>query len=82
MPHSNFKEISYPLNSEVRKCPCFKAFDHTSERDLGIKLRMHGKFCPNPAEGSKKVRVPKKAMILREVQHDVAERIKRVHKHH
>ena len=38
MPHSNFKERSYPFNSGVLTCPCGQTFDFASERDMNIKL--------------------------------------------
>ena len=73
MPHSNFKEKSYALNSGVGKCSCGQAFDFASEKDMNMKLRMHCKVCPNPPEGSKPFRMPKKAMTLRETLHYEAE---------
>ena len=82
MPHGNCKEISHPLNSGVEKCPCSQTFDFASERDWDMKLRMHHKFRSMPAEGSKQIRIPKKAMTLREQQHNQAERIRRVDKKH
>ena len=82
MPHSNFKERSYTLNTGVGKCSCGQTFDFASEKDMNMKLQMHRKFCPKPSEGSEPVRMPKKAMMLREKQHYEAERIRRVHDYH
>ena len=69
MPHSNFKKRSYALNSGVGKCSCGQTFDFASEKDMNMKLQMHCKFCSDPPEASKSVRIPKKAMTLREKQH-------------
>ena len=66
MPHSNFKERSYQFNSGVRKCSCGQTFDYASERDMKMKLRMHLKFCSKPPKGFDKIRVPKKAMTLKD----------------
>ena len=73
MPHSSFKESSHPLNSRIGKCPCGQTFGFLSERDMNMKLRMHCKVCPNKPEASKPVRLPKKAMTLREKQLNEAE---------
>ena len=62
------------------KCPCGQTFNYGSEKDLNTKLQLHRKVCSEMPEGSKEISVPKKAMMLKEVQHDEAERIKRVHK--
>ena len=45
-----------------------------------MKLRMHRKFCSNPPKSFETVRLPKKAMMMEELQCYEAERIKRVHK--
>ena len=82
MPHSKFKNKSRPLNLGLGKCPCGQAFNYASERDLNMKLQMHHNVCPHPPEGFKCIRTPKKAMMLKEVQHNEAERIKRVQDHH
>ena len=82
MPHSNFKERSYTLNSGVGQCSCGQTFDFVSEKDINMKLRMHCKFCSNPPEASMSVRIPKKAMTLREKQLNEAEIIRRVHEHY
>ena len=78
MPHSNFKERSHQFNLGVGKCPCGQTFDYMSERDMKMKLRMHRKFCSNPPKGFDKIRVPKKAMMLREQQLNEAERMRKV----
>ena len=82
MPHSNFKERSHLLNSRIGKCPCGLTFDFTSERDMNMKLRMHRKFCSKPPKSSEQIRMPKKAMMLREKQLNEAERMRKVHDHH
>ena len=82
MPHSQFKRRAHPLSSGALKCPCGQTFDYASERDLNLKVWLHHKVCPNPPEGSENIRMPKKAMMLKEVQHDRAERMSRVHEHH
>ena len=75
MPQTNFKERSHELNAGVGKCPCGQTFDFTSERDWEIKCRIHRKFCSNPPKSSKPVRMPKKAMMLREQQLNEPEKI-------
>ena len=82
MPHSELKRRAQHLNSGVGNCPCCQTFDYASERDLNIKLWLHHKVCSKPAEGIDQLRVPKKAMTLREQQIDEAERSKRIVKHH
>ena len=47
-----------------------------------MKFRMHRKFCYKSAEGSKQIRMPKKAMTLKELQHNEAERMRRVLEHY
>ena len=82
MPHSNFKERSHPFNSEIGKCSCGQTFVFMSEREMNMKLRMHRKFCSYLPEVSKSVRIPKKAIMLREKLLNEAERMRRVHEHH
>ena len=82
MPHSKFKERAPTFNSGVGKCHCGQTFHYMSERNQDIKFRMHHKVCPKPAKGSKPFWIPKKAMTLKEVQHDMAERMRRVHEYH
>ena len=41
---------------------------------------MHHKFCSNPPVGYEKVRLPKKAMMMEEIQHYEVERNRKVHK--
>ena len=79
MPHSNFKDKAYEFNSGIGKCPCGQTFEYTSERDIKMKLRMHLRFCSNPPVAFDKIRVPKKAMTLREQQLAEAERMRKVH---
>ena len=78
MPHSNFKGRSRIFSLGVGKCSCGQTLEFTSERDMAMKLRMHGpcelrvtqqphlKFCSNPPVGFDKIRVPKKATMMRE----------------
>ena len=75
MPHSNFKVRSHHFNSGIGKCSCGQTFDFASEKDMKMKIRMHHKFCSKLPEVSKKVRIPKKAMMLRDLQHNEAEKI-------
>ena len=79
MPHSNFKERSQEFNTRVGKCPCFQTFEHTSERDMKMKLRMHRRFCSNPPKGFYNIGILKKATTLREQQFNEAERMKKFH---
>ena len=79
MPRSNFKERSQEFNKGVEKCPCGQTFEYTAERDMKIKLRMHRRFCSNPAKGFDKIGIPKKATTLREQQLNEAERMRKVH---
>ena len=78
MPHSKFKERVLPFSKGVAKCSCCQTFVYKSYKDLNMKLQLYCKFCSKLPEGSKDV-VPKKAMMLKEVQCDEAERMKRVH---
>ena len=82
MPHSIFKERSHTLYSGVGKCSCGQTFDFASERERNMKIRMHCKVCSKPPKSSNQIRMPMKAMTLREKQHYEAEKIRRVHEHH
>ena len=44
-----------------------------------MKHRMHRRFCSNPPVAFDKIRIPKKACMLREQQLAEAERMKKVH---
>ena len=79
MPHSNFKDKAYAFNTGVGKCSYGKNFEYTSERDMAMKLRMHRRFCSNLPVAFDKIRVSKKACIMREQQLNQAERIRKVH---
>ena len=79
MPHSNLKWRSHIFSSGVGKCSCGQTLDFTSERDMKMKLRMHLKFCSNPPVGFDKIRVPKKACMMREQQFNEAEKMRSVH---
>ena len=68
MPHSNFKGRATEFNTGVGMCFSCQTLDFTSERDMKMKLQMHLKFCSNPPVGFDKIRVPKKAMTMREQQ--------------
>ena len=74
MLHCNFKERSHQFNLGVGRCPCDQTFDFTSERDLVMKLRMHCEFCSKPPGGSKHIRTPKKATMLKKQQLSEAEK--------
>ena len=79
MPHSSFKGKATEYRAGVGRCPCGQTFEYTSERDIKMKLRMHHRFCSNPPVAINKIRVPKKACMLREQQLNEAERMKTVH---
>ena len=78
MPHNNFKERSHTFSSGIEKCSCSQTFDYASERDLSMKLQMHLKLCSKPPKGFDKIRVPRKAMTLKEHQNDETERMRKV----
>ena len=63
------------------KCCCGQTFNYMSDKDWDTKLQMHCKVCPRPVESCKFIRVPKKTMMLTELQHDEIKRMRRVHKH-
>ena len=79
MSHSNFKERPHTLSSGVGKCSCGQTFDYASKRDRKLKMRMHRKFCFNPSKGFNRVRVPKKARMMKEFYNNQAQRIRKVH---
>ena len=79
MPHSNFKDKAYEFNSGIGKCPCGHTFEYTSERDMKMNLRMHHRFCSNPPVAFNKIRIPKKAVTLREQLLNEYERMRKVH---
>ena len=82
MLHSKFKERAHLFNSRIPKCPCGQTFDYESERDWDMKFRSHCKVCPKLVVNVfKEVRVPEKATMLREQQHNEAERLKRIIEH-
>ena len=64
MPHSNFKDKACEFYSGIGKCPCGQTFEHTSERDMKMKLRMHHGFCSNPPKGVDKIGIRKKACTI------------------
>ena len=47
------------------KCSCSQTLMYKSERERGVKLQMHRKFCSNPPNGIIQLRHPKKPMTLR-----------------
>ena len=77
MPHSNFKDKACEFNLGIGKCPCGQTFEYKSERDMKMKLQMHLRFCSNPPVAFDKIRIPKKAMTLREQQLNEYERMKK-----
>ena len=79
MPHSNFKQRFHIFSSGVGKCSCGQTLNVASERDMKMKLQMHLKFCSNPPVCFDKIRVPKKACMIREQQLNEAERMRKVH---
>ena len=46
---------------------------------MNMKLQMHNKFCSKPSRVFDEIRVPKKAMILRDQQLNEYERMRKVH---
>ena len=46
---------------------------------MNMKLQMHRKFCSKPPRGFDEIRVPKKAMMLREQQFNEYKRMRKVH---
>ena len=80
MPHSNFKMRSHIFSSGVGRCSYGQTLDLTSERDMKMKLQMHLKFCSNPPKSFNKIRVPRKACMMREQQLNEAERMRSVHR--
>ena len=79
MPHSNFKERSHTFNTGVGKCSCSQTFDYASERDMKMKLPMHFKFCSKPPKSFDKIRVSKKATMLKEYYNNEIENKMKVH---
>ena len=72
MPHSTFKENFLQPNSGVGKCSCGQIFIYASDRAFHIKLWLNRKVCPNLPEGRKHISIPKKAIMLKEVECDKA----------
>ena len=79
MPHSNFKSRATEFNTGVGKCSCGQTFDFSSERDMVMKLRMHRKFCSNPPGAFDKIKVPKKATMMREQQLEESSQLISIH---
>ena len=79
MPHSSFKRKATEIGAGVGRFLCGQTFEYTSERDMKMKLRIRHRFCSNPPIAIDKIRVPKKACMLREQQLNEAERMRKVH---
>ena len=79
MPHSNFKRKATEFEAGVGRCSCGQTFEFASEGELAMKRRMHRRFCSNPPVVFDKIKVPKKAYMMREQQLNEAERIRKVH---
>ena len=79
MLHSNFKWRATEFNTGVGKCSCGQTFECALKRETAMKRRMHHRFCPNPPVAFDKIRVSKKACMMREQQLNEAERIRKVH---
>ena len=79
MPHSNFKRKATAFEAGVGRCSCGQTFECASERELAMKHRMHRRFCSNPPVVFDKIKVPKKAYMIREQQLNEAERIRKIH---
>ena len=78
MPHSDFKWRATEFNTGVGKSSCGQTFKCASEGEIAMKHRMHHRFCSNPPVASDKIRVSKKACMMREQQLNEAERIRKV----
>ena len=65
MPHSKSK-LCIPswLGSVVVKCSCGQTFEHESDRDFKMKMRMHNKFCDKLVDQKIK-KQPRKAINLK-----------------
>ena len=79
MPHTNFKQRATEFNTGIGKCSCGQTFECASEGEIAIRRQMHRRFCANPPVTFNKIRVPKKACMMREQQLNEAERIRKVH---
>ena len=79
MPHSNFKRKATEFEAGVGKCSCGQTFECASEQELAMKHRMHCRFCSNPPVAFDKIKVSKKACIMRKQQLNEAERMHKVH---
>ena len=73
-----FKHRPTWTGTEVAKCSCGQTFKFESVRDWDIKIWMHRKVCPKLVKGYKCIRVPKKAMTLKEQEDNVVKRTRRV----
>ena len=82
MPHSIFKGRPLWPGLGVAKCLCGQTFNYESDRERNMKMQMHHKVCLWLVKGVDRVRVPNEAMVLSELQHNEAERRRRVHEHH
>ena len=71
----SLEKIPLQLNSRVLKCSCGKTYDFASEGDMNMKFWLHHKVCSKLTEGSKQVRITKKAMTSREQRLNEAERM-------
>ena len=68
MPHSTFECKPIWSNSAgTMKCPCSQTFNYKSDRERGMKMQLHKKFC-NKWLGPKFTRQPRKAMMLKDCQ--------------
>ena len=52
---------------------------HQKENRKPMKFLLHLKFCSNPPKGFDKIRVPKKATMLKEHHNNEIERMRKVH---
>ena len=67
MPHSKFRERPVFDNNEGSlKCTCGQVLGYKSKREEKIKLRLHYKNCPNPPEGFKTIKPPRKGLTIME----------------
>ena len=79
MPHSSSKRETTKFEAGVGRCSCGQTFECAFERELAMKHRMHSRFCSNLPVAFDKIRIPKKACMIREQQLNEYERMKKVH---
>ena len=71
MPHSKFKAKNYEEGTGMVICSCGQTFNYAMERETGMKIRLHNKFCSSSLEDTSITDVSnpihvEKAMTLKE----------------